>query len=775
MRPINLCWLFAFTMMFMPIAWSEEPVLVGHWPLRENGREITADLATTSRGVEFSSTDKPGATARPAARGRFNGRDSVVEVADAQSLRLGTEEFSISLWLNTESELDDALGDLVSQYNPATRTGFHLGLYSHGGVTNGQPNSRQLHFGIDQGRIEAQFTDHGRPGTAVFIFSLCVHNGDLYAATCHAGKGEAGHVFRYAGRAGWVDLGSPDKANSISALAVHDGALYAASSKYRLAGSALAESENPHSGGKVFRLGESDTWVSCGTLSAETEGVGSLVVFRGKLYAGSLYRPAGFFRYEGGEKWTSCPTPDGKRVEAMTVFNGAIFATSYDEGSVFRFDGKNWEAAGKIPGATQTYGFAIHAGNLYVSEWPQAHVYRYAGGTNWVDAGRLGQELEAMPLLVYNGKMYGGTLPSAEVYRYDGDMNWAKIGQVDATPDVKYRRAWSMAVFQGRLFAGTLPAGRVVSIEAGRNATGDRELKPGWHHVAAVRGRDRLRLFVDGEQVAESSQFAAKDYDLTNRQPLRIGFGAQDHFHGDLADVRLYRGALSAEQVGKLHKGIETIPGKKGGYHLREIEGWSVHISDTLLADEKDTTEAALALLKDQLAEIVRKVPAKALAKLREVPLWFSPEYPTVVPRAEYHPGADWLRANGRNPEMVRAVEFTNVRIFERETRRMPNFALHELAHAFHDRVLGFDHPELEAALKRAKTDKLYDAVERWNGPDRPTTKEKAYGMTNSMEYFAETTEALFSRNDFFPFTAAELEKHDPEMFKLLTRLWSLD
>ena len=27
-------------------------------------------------------------------------------------------------------------------------------------------------------------------------------------------------------------------------------------------------------------------------------------------------------------------------------------------------------------------------------------------------------------------------------------------------------------------------------------------------------------------------------------------------------------------------------------------------------------------------------------------------------------------------------VLFTNVRIFEEETRRMPNFALHELAHA---------------------------------------------------------------------------------------------
>lgn len=528
-------------------ALSTEPKLIGHWPLRGNAREQSgADLPTTARGVDFE-TAGPGGAARTA--GRFNGRDSVIEVADAALLRLGADKFSISLWVNTEAELDDVLGDLISQYDPKIRTGFHLGLYNHGGVTNGQPNSRQLHFGIDQGRLEEKFADHGRLGTAVYVMSLCVHGGNLYAATCHAGEKEAGHVFRNAGKEGWTDLGSPDKANAISGMAVYNGALHVASSKYRLGGSALTESQNQHFGGKVFRLGDNHRWVPCGTLSPETEGIGSLVVFRGKLYAGSLYRPAGFFRYEGGEKWTSCATPDGKRVEALTPFNGALYATSYDEGSVFRFDGQKWELAGKIPEASQTYGFAVNRGSLYVSEWPKARVFRYAGGTQWDDVGKLGQELEAMPLLVYNGKMYGGTLPSAEVYRYDGDMNWAKIGCVDPTPDVKYRRAWSMAVFQGRLFVGTLPSGHVLSIEAGRNATWDRELPAGWHHVAAVRGHDRLQLYVDGKLASESALFAAEKYDLTNRQPLHIGLGAQDFFRGDLADIRLYLGALSPEQV----------------------------------------------------------------------------------------------------------------------------------------------------------------------------------------------------------------------------------
>src|SRR5436190_22763424 len=131
-------------------------------------------------------------------------------------------------------------------------------------------------------------------------------------------------------------------------------------------------------------------------------------------------------------------------------------------------------------------------------------------------------------------------------------MNWARIGRVAQTPDVKYRRAWSMAVFQGRLFVGTLPSGHVLSIEAGRNATWDRELSAGWHHVAAVRGRDQLQLYVDGKLESESASFKSAEYDLTNKQPLLIGLGAQDYFHGDLADVRLYRGALSTEVIREL-------------------------------------------------------------------------------------------------------------------------------------------------------------------------------------------------------------------------------
>jgi len=211
-------------------------------------------------------------------------------------------------------------------------------------------------------------------------------------------------------------------------------------------------------------------------------------------------------------------------------------------------------------------------------------------------------------------------------------------------------------------------------------------------------------------------------------------------------------------------------------FQTNSIEDWRVLINERLLTEDTAATEKALGLLRVQLQEIVRVVPAPPVAKLREVTLWFSPEYPGVKPRAEYHPGAGWLRDNGRDPVMVKGVEFTNVRNFEAETKRMPNFTLHELAHAYHDRVLarGFDNAEIKAAYQHAKASNSYDKVERWFGNGRPNTKEKAYAITNPMEYFAESSEAFFSRNDFFPFTRDELKQHDPEMERLLAKLWGV-
>jgi hypothetical protein len=210
----------------------------------------------------------------------------------------------------------------------------------------------------------------------------------------------------------------------------------------------------------------------------------------------------------------------------------------------------------------------------------------------------------------------------------------------------------------------------------------------------------------------------------------------------------------------------------KEKWDTRQIEGWTVHIDRQLMKDDQKALDTALKLLAIQLQEIKDVVPAGAVKKLKTVPLWFSPKYPNAGSRAEYHPGARWLKSNGRDAILVKGVEFTNVAHFEADTRRMPNFALHELAHAYHDQELSFKNKEITAAYERAKAGGTYDRVLRQNSEGK-RRYDRAYALTTPMEYFAESTESFFTKNDFFPFNKKELEAHDPVMFDLLKRLWS--
>jgi hypothetical protein len=519
--------------------------LVGHWKLAGDARDASGNgLHAANHGVEFLAKGPGGRS--PAAT--FNGKGSHLEVKTAPGLRLGAGDFTLALWLHTEETLDDDLGDLVTWYDANRRVGFNLSLRTNTGVTTCQANTRQLQFGIDSGSAPT-WADESRPGNAVIAFSLAVHDGRLYAGTAANGK-EVGQVYRHDGPGRWTDCGAPDRSNAVSALAVYRGELYAASSKYRFAGSALPESENTNPGGRIYRFDGDKRWTEVGRLP-DAEAVGGLVVFKGRLYASSLYRPAGFFRYEADGRWTSLDVPGGQRVESLGVFNGHLWATSYDGGRVYRYDGTSWTDFGQLGDNTQTYSFAIHRGRLCVGTWPSGKVYRLRE-ESWEELGRLGAELEVMGMLVHNGQLYAGTLPRAEVYRYDGGQSWTRTAQLDRTPGVKYRRAWTMAQYKGRLFCSTLPSGRVHSVEAGPCVTHDRELPPGWRHVAAVKQGGTLRLYVDGKLAAESARFDPAKFDLTTDVPLLMGAGAGDFLSGSLSDVRLYRCALGAEEIGRI-------------------------------------------------------------------------------------------------------------------------------------------------------------------------------------------------------------------------------
>jgi hypothetical protein len=509
--------------------------------------------------VEFVRT-----TPTSAPHARFDGHGASLSLPNP-SPKLGTGDFTFSAWIDaTDDGLDDP-GDIAACFDGKQRRGWSLSLRTQGGVTNSQVSVRQLQFGVDSG-TEPTFRDEGRPGKSLYGFSICVYDDQLYVGTCEPDAGTAGRVYRYDGPGMWFDCGHPDSSNSVSSMAVYKGRLYAGTAKYRLAGSALKESENTNPGGGVFRFEGPGQWTPCGRLP-ETEAVGGMVVYGDTLYATSLYKPAGFFAYRGESAWERLENPKGQRTQSLSVYDGSLWATSYDGGDVFRFDGKTWTDFGKLEANTQNYSFAVFERALYVGSWPSGKVYRWTGAAPgagalgdakvpFVDTGRLGEEMEVMGMLVHNGSLYAGTLPLAELYRFDGDGQWKRLKQLDDTPNMKYRRVWTAATYKGRAFWTTLPTGHIHSLSTGAATSVDRPFPSGWHHVAATRrtlgSEARLELYIDGKLAAKSDPFAAGSLDLSTDSALQLGSGPGDSFRGGMRDARWDEAALSPEHIAEL-------------------------------------------------------------------------------------------------------------------------------------------------------------------------------------------------------------------------------
>ena len=202
-------------------------------------------------------------------------------------------------------------------------------------------------------------------------------------------------------------------------------------------------------------------------------------------------------------------------------------------------------------------------------------------------------------------------------------------------------------------------------------------------------------------------------------------------------------------------------------YAKQDIRGWTLYVNQRLLADEKELGQRTLELLDVKLYDIVRAVPAPALDKLRQIPIWVEFK-DRGFPCACYHPSKEWLSENGYNPDKAKTVEIANAETFLDWTAQQPSMVLHELAHAYHDTHLGgYGSQPIATVYQHAVNRKAYESVLHWDGKTVP-----AYALNNPQEYFAELSEAWFGANDFYPFVRAEVLVHDPEGAEMLRKTW---
>lgn len=204
-------------------------------------------------------------------------------------------------------------------------------------------------------------------------------------------------------------------------------------------------------------------------------------------------------------------------------------------------------------------------------------------------------------------------------------------------------------------------------------------------------------------------------------------------------------------------------------HSTRNLEGWTVRVDDRLLKGDQAAAGArALKLLEARLVAVAVVVPEKSLAKLRTITIELDLNYGDL--RAmQYHPDAGWLKEHGYSELLAKCVHIPDIEDFlEPEgIHSQPWVVLHELAHGFHDQIIGFDDLRVIAAWKKFRESGKYKSVLTASG-----RMHEHYGVTDAKEFFAEMTECYFGSNDFYPFVAGELKQADPEIFALLADIW---
>jgi len=210
-------------------------------------------------------------------------------------------------------------------------------------------------------------------------------------------------------------------------------------------------------------------------------------------------------------------------------------------------------------------------------------------------------------------------------------------------------------------------------------------------------------------------------------------------------------------------------PPKPTAHTVKKIEGWTVRVDDRLLkVPDDELGTRALRFLECKLSDIKAVVPEDKLKKLQAVTIVLDLTHGNLGPM-QYHPDVGWLKANSYSPDLAKCVHLPRAADLptKRNINEQPWVILHELAHAYHDQVLGFDEPRIKEAYEKYKKSGRGEKTLLYDG-----RRVKHYALTNHKEFFAEMTESYFGINDFFPFNRAELKESEPDIYELMVHIW---
>jgi len=208
------------------------------------------------------------------------------------------------------------------------------------------------------------------------------------------------------------------------------------------------------------------------------------------------------------------------------------------------------------------------------------------------------------------------------------------------------------------------------------------------------------------------------------------------------------------------------------GYKTMKIDGFTLLVHDKVL-DSKNSEMfkfKPLEVLDMELKMISAVLSPKPLALLRNILIWVEWDEQLAMSNgrqgnalAVYYGGTQrQLLREGTQPLKANSVVVLRMKSLTKE--HQPEFdtkrcvLLHEIAHAIHHQLIGYENPTVKQTYKLAMERNLYDRT--------------SYAATNDHEYFAEMSCAYLHRLDYFPHTREDLKKHDKAGFALMENLW---
>jgi hypothetical protein len=227
----------------------------------------------------------------------------------------------------------------------------------------------------------------------------------------------------------------------------------------------------------------------------------------------------------------------------------------------------------------------------------------------------------------------------------------------------------------------------------------------------------------------------------------------------------------------------ESITDKKptNAYEVYTIRGFQVLVDKDIL-DDRGRTKILLKQLDTALLKVSQLISPTQFTELKKTKIWVSiVRHRRVKESAHEAAGqntqaiavyrgssAKELKSHGHNPDKAKSVEVFNALLFSRAPSDLQlTIVLHELAHAYHDKVLGSRNPDIREAYKKAMARGHYNVAD-----PRSPQGGKAYAATNDHEYFAELSVAYLTKNDGFPQDRYVLAKVDPIGYSLMQKVW---